>query len=192
MTKRKRKVEQVSREKESLLVKDLASIWVQAVMPRLPDVGACVAGSRFGSEFMKELGVHAWATQLDAIAIDEQSYQEMLRGEAPNGWSVGAFSMTTVPNKWNGHVVVETTNWFIDLTAGQFDRPDKGIVFGNGLCVPAEEIIFHENIWHGDWFEVPVAQGHYLFRDAVVKRDITKAPDWHNGLDILRATVKIS
>jgi hypothetical protein len=191
MTKRKRKVETVSQEKESLLVKDLGFTWVQAVMPRLQETGACVAGSRFGSEFLKELGVNAWVTQLDAIAIDEQSYNEMISGEAPNGWSVGAFSMTTVPNKWNGHVVVETTNWFIDLTAGQFDRPDKGIVFGNGLCVPTEKIIFHENIWQGDWFEVPVEQGHYLFRDAVVKRDITKAPDWRNGLNILRETVKI-
>lgn len=167
----------------------LASVWLNGAAPRLSDSSACVASARFGWELLHWAGVEAWVTQVDAIGLDEQSYMEVINGEGPTGWSVGALSMTEVPNKWNGHVVVETNDWFIDLTAGQFDRPDKGIMFGNGLCVPVGELTHHVGVWQGDWFEVPVAQGHYLFRDAVVQRDITKAPDWHGGLELLKETV---
>jgi hypothetical protein len=188
MTKRKRRVETRTQDHQ-IMVETLSSVWLRGAAPRLTTDGACVAGARFGLEFLKHAGIESWVTQLDAIALDEQSYREMLNGEGPTGWSVGALSVTEVPNKWNGHVVVETNDWFIDLTAGQFDRPDKGIVFGHGLCVPVGELIDHVGIWQGDWFEVPVAQGHYLFRDAVVQRDIKKAPDWHGGLTLLKETV---
>lgn len=189
MTKRKRKPQTRTRVEERLMVETLSSVWLRGAAPRLTNAGACVAGSRFGWEYLKQVGIESWVTQVDAIGLDEQSYKEMLNGEGPTGWSVGALSVTEVPNKWNGHVVVETNEWFIDLTAGQFDRPDKGIVFGHGLCVPVGELIHHVGIWQGDWFEVPVAQGHYLFRDAVVKRDINTAPDWHAGVRLLRETV---
>jgi hypothetical protein len=189
MTKRKRKIENRTQVDEQIVMETLSSVWLRGAAPRLTTDGACVAGSRFGLEFLKQTGIEAWVTQVDAIALDEQSYREMLNGEPPTGWSVGALSVTEVPNKWNGHVIVETNQWFIDLTAGQFDRPDKGIVFGNGLCVPTGKLIDHVGIWQGDWFEVPVAQGHYLFRDAVVQRDIKKAPDWHGGLTLLKETV---
>ena len=188
MTKRKRRVETRTQDHQ-IMVETLSSVWLRGAAPRLTTDGACVASARFGLEFLKHAGIESWVTQLDAIALDEQSYREMLNGEGPTGWSVGALSVTEVPNKWNGHVVVETNDWFIDLTAGQFDRPDKGIVFGHGLCVPVGELIDHVGIWQGDWFEVPVAQGHYLFRDAVVQRDIKKAPDWHGGLTLLKETV---
>lgn len=191
MAKRKRRVEARVTPPEDLMVKTLTQTWLKGVAPRLSTVSACVAGARFGSEYLKRFGIKSWAAQVDAIGLDEQSYQEMLNGEGPTGWSIGAISVTDVPNKWNGHVVVETNEWFIDLTAGQFDRPDKGILFGNGLCVPVGELVHHVGIWQGDWFEVPVAQGHYLFRDAVVQRDITKAPDWHSGLILLKETVNI-
>lgn len=190
MTKRKRKVE-VRTQDHRIMVETLSSVWLRGAAPRLSTDGACVAGARFGLEFLTRFGVESWVTQVDAIGLDELSYREVLNGEGPTGWSVGALSVTSVPNKWNGHVVVETNDWFVDLTAGQFDRPDKGIMFGHGLCVPVGELTHHVGIWQGDWFEVPVAKGHYLFRDAVVQRDITKAPDWHGGLDLLKETVKI-
>jgi len=173
------------------MVETLVSAWLRGAVPRLTNTGACVAGARFGLELLSRLGVESCVTQVDAIGLDEQSYMEVINGKGPTGWSVGALSVTTAPNAWNGHVVLETNDWFIDLTAGQFDRPDKGILFGNGLCVPVGELTHHVGIWQGDWFEVPVAQGHYLFRDAVIQRDITKAPDWHGGLELLKETVDI-
>lgn len=189
MTKRKRNSLKSTYHVERLMIETLSSVWVRGAVPRLTTAGACVAGSRFGLEYLRQVGIDCWVTQVDAIGLDEQSYEEVLNGEGPTGWSVGALSVTEVPNKWNGHVVVETNEWFVDLTAGQFDRPDKGIVFGHGLCVPVGELVEHVGVWQGDWFEVPVAQGHYLFRDAVVQRDITKAPDWHGGLNLLKETV---
>lgn len=187
----KRKVETHLASREDWLVDALAKEWLAGVVPRLDEIGACVAGARFGWEYLTRLGIKAWVTQVDAIGLDELSYKEVMNGEGPTGWSIGALSVTSVPNKWNGHVVVETDGWFVDLTAGQFDRPDKGIMFGNGLCVPQTQLVHHVGVWQGDWFEVPVAQGHYLFRDAVIQRDIRKAPDWHAGLNLLKETVKI-
>ena len=192
MTKRKRRVEQLCLPEElPMLVESLAQVWMLGAAPKVVQ-NACVAGARFAVEYLRRVGVEAWATQVDALALDEQSYQDVLAKRNPTGWSVGALSLTTVPNTWNGHVVVETQDWFIDLTAGQMSRPHKEITILNGLCVPTEKLLYHENVWQGEWYEVPVSQGHYLFRDAVVQRDITTAPDWHGGLELLRDVVKLT
>lgn len=172
------------------LVLSLGEVWTRGVAPRLVQ-NSCVAGARFAIEYLRLMGIDAWATQVDALALDEKSYADILCGNEPTGWSVGALSLTTVPNAWNGHVVVETQDWFIDLTASQFDRPERGIIMGSSVCVPTDRLAHHVGVWQGDWFEAPAVRGHYLFRDAVVQKDITQAPDWHDGVTLLRETIKV-
>ena len=72
--------------------------------------------------------------------------------------------------------MVETEHHFIDFTAGQFDRPQHGIVTGSPLIVP------HHRLVETDvWWEVPITEGIYTFRDAEYPSSPRNAPDWHTN-----------
>jgi hypothetical protein len=71
---------------------------------------------------------------------------------------------------------VETEHHFIDFTAGQFDRPQHGIVTGSPLIVPNSRLVEIKDGW-----KVPIIKGVYAIRDAKYPASPRNAPDWHTN-----------
>lgn len=76
------------------------------------------------------------------VAVDGDAYAE--RGMVPGGRGGalepgGSLSEPYRRSGWAGHLVTVGDGWLLDLTAGQFARPDRGIVVEDAIAGPLEE-----------------------------------------------------
>jgi hypothetical protein len=63
---------------------------------------------------------------------------------------------------FRGHLIIETDNFLVDLSALQFDTPGYQVRTFGHLIVPLANL---EEVEHGVW-SVPIPLGRYLFCDA--------------------------
>lgn len=180
----------LSPDTETAVLEVAKDFWVREVVP-ITVPNACILASRILTYSLNKYGITANATQIDAICYNNEGYR--LRNNlsafkaSKTAWSVGIMSepsnewiMSQITSGTNpftrdffGHLIVETEHHFIDFTAGQFDRPQHGIVTGSPLIVPFSELQEAK----GSWL-VPIIQGKYLFRDAKHPSSPKNMPDW--------------
>ena len=180
----------LTHETETAVLEVAKDFWVREVAPvTVPN--ACVLATRILTVALNKYGVTANATQIDAACWNAEGYR--LRNDlaatrqSKTAWSVGVMSepsRTWIANEiasgsnpfdrdFFGHLVVETEHHFIDFTAGQFDRPQHGIITGSPLIVPNHRLVETDV-----WWEVPITEGIYTFRDAKYPSSPRNAPDW--------------
>ena len=96
------------------------------------------------------------------------------------------------PNGFSGHLIVETENFMIDLSAQQFDRPQHEIVTGGPLVVPLSDLTeVRQGFVLNETWSVPIELGHYWFNDAVLPTRPSNSNDWRYGYrDFLPDCVK--
>lgn len=105
---------------------------------------ACILSSRLGMMVLDRLGVKAQPRAVYVTVFNPagwQASQQRLPVEQwpPEAWSMG--NSPTNPNgEWNGHLVLvlrHTTGrrLLVDLSADQFDRPERHIALGGPVCI---------------------------------------------------------
>lgn len=173
-------------ERERAILQELARYYEARVEPTLSTPRACVLAARITNLMLTEFGISHLITHVDAFIVNDEWRDFInsgghLRGIAmpETAWSIG-YNSAEKPERKSlpGHLVVETDNYFVDLSSRQFDRPQHNIETDSPMVVPLGSLTELPN---GVW-SVPIRKGHYLFRDAAVPR--TPGPsftDWHQN-----------
>jgi hypothetical protein len=183
----------LTHDTETAVLEVAKDFWLREVVPvTVPN--ACILASRILTVALNKYGVAANATQLDAVCWNDEGYRlrndVVASRESKTAWSVGVMSKPSdqwITNEiasgrnpferdFFGHLVVETEHHFIDFTAGQFDRPQHGIVTGSPLIVPNSHLVETKDGW-----KVPIIKGVYTIRDAKYPASPRNAPDWHTN-----------
>lgn len=108
----------------------------------------------------------------------------------PEAWSVHCSSRSEqlLTSGWSGHLVVETKDFFVDLSAEQFSRPDHQIQIFSPLIVPMSRISelpsgtpVHQlgRTEHAYIFDL--GSGIYTFYYEDWNKIYQKARDWHRS-----------
>lgn len=169
------------------LVRAVSDYWHQNIQPEvLPN--ACILASRYASELLTYFGVENSVIPVAVVACNDPMLEFLTTTDGvppfPDGaWSVGV----GVPNAkaeiypkgdgWNGHAVVITRSFYVDLTAPQMDRPKYNIVSGGSLIAEIAEMRTSPLI--DGWNYIQLPQGHYSWRqtnDAKYK----DSKDWNS------------
>jgi len=181
---------ELSLNKETAVLEVAKDFYLREVAPVVVP-NACILASRIITVALAKYNVQCWATQVDAVCWNNEGFR--LRNDlnafrsTPTAWSVGVMSEPSnqwvrnelesgsnpFDRKFYGHLIVETPNHFVDFTASQFDRPEKGIVTGSPLIVPNSRLTEVKDGWI-----VPIEQGVYVFRDAQHPASPQGTPDW--------------
>lgn len=117
--------------------------------------GNCIEVSRIAVAVWRRLGIDCKPVACDVVALNAAG-RVLADTKVPIAswpsfaWSVGAESGGRIehdgsgvePHRltaWSGHLVVHGRDWFADLTAQQFSRPDKRIVIDGAIVGPLND-----------------------------------------------------
>jgi len=152
--------------------------------------GACILATRTAIEVGRYFGVTLTAQPLSVVVLNpaakaEYAQQRPIDEWPPEAWSVGTHCTDTVTaTGWEGHLIVVGDGMMADLTAGQFDRPEKGI-----RCAPwVMPVPTQPPPWGFEFGEAPSTQMVMLPCEA---RAYRQSPDWRtNYRDLAAATIR--
>jgi hypothetical protein len=148
----------------------------------------CIEASWIGTHALRQLG----AKLVYPLAVDVRIYntplaafirehdREPAADEVPDAWALILDTKGDAPKRYAGHVV---TMWrdlpaVIDFSYRQFERPEKGITFPQGLAFHVPEA------WpdSGEWMAVQGPGGiSVLMRAQPKKRDYRNTPGWRQS-----------
>lgn len=161
---------------EARAVHALAAAWTDLVAPFFaPRV--CILAARVAHEALTYLDVPHGVQPVQAVVANDIALAMMV-GDLPmadwpdEAWNVSAGSQSNLGNGWAGHVAVIADNWYLDLSATQFDRPAKNIATGGPIVRHLDEMAFDTG-----YIRFPVAEGWYQWRPEDNPTYRT-APDW--------------
>lgn len=140
--------------RENAICNAIKDSWIEFVAPRVTP-NSCVLAAKVVSEVLKRLGLSAFVVPMKAMAVNDVMLDHQLNNVHYAQWSEDAWSVgvgyektdaSRVDNRlgagFDGHLIVSTSTHFVDLTAGQFDRPAKGIDTGGPIVVPLDSLDF--------------------------------------------------
>lgn len=165
------------------LIRRFADLWSGTFAAEV-DPHACILASRTAVETFRYFGVDAEAVPVTVIVCNAVAFP-LLQSEVPladwpeTAWSIGVGLGGTNPTGYEAHMVVRIPDvaW-VDLTAGQFSRPQRGI--------PVPDVIWLEatNGTDGPGRQWRHAQlhddAHYLWRE-LDDQSFRDAPDWRRN-----------
>jgi hypothetical protein len=175
---------------EQQILEHLAESWVKSRSELTSIPNACILAGNFTHRILEQLEVPHQVRAIGATIFNQKGWELFgtPNDELPDdAWSVHCSSRSAhiMENGWSGHLIVETENFFIDLTAEAFARPAHHINIFGPLIVPSSQI---KELPHG----TPVHQlgrtehaysfdllgGIYTFYYEDWNRVYEKAPDW--------------
>jgi hypothetical protein len=170
-------------DREKTVLRELASFYSARVVPTLATLRACVFAARLTSEILTEFEIPHEIAHVDVLVVNDEWWEYCVEkgisdvAHVPDTvWSVSCYSNEKPEkNGFPGHLVVETDDFLVDLSSGQFDRPQHKILTNSPLVAPMGSLLE----LHDDWWSVPILEGRYLFRNAAVPRMPSRgSPDW--------------
>ena len=196
----------ITLEDEKRAVNALADFWSSEVQPNMRTLSACLMAARLATKALDHIGVSNQLSHVDATCINDDWLHHALSGNPAakrpsSAWSLAVWSNHDQvfqsagrfnPNGFSGHLIVETDNFMIDLSAQQFDREQHRILTGGPLVVPLKDLteVRHAFVLNETW-SVPIKLGHYWINDAVLPSTPSDSDDWRRGYrDFLPDCVK--
>lgn len=145
----------------------------------------CILAARIATNALTALGVKNAAIPVGAACYNRVGWQERLlpMGEwSPEAWSVGASSRQIAftlkqGGGFDGHVVVTTPNFFIDLSVPQFDRPMRNIITGGPLVAKWSSFEAVSKSAR----KIDLLEGVYLVEAEPHNTGFKESPDWVRG-----------
>lgn len=197
---------QITLGDEQRAVNALADFFSSEVQPRMRDLRSCVMAARLATKSLDRIGIPNQFSHVDATCLNDEWLHHAQLGtpaeEVPlTAWSISVWSNHDLvfrpsgnydPNGFSGHLIVETENFMIDLSAQQFDRPQHEIITGGPLVVPLSDLTeVRQGFVLNETWSVPIELGHYWFNDAVLPTRPSNSNDWRYGYrDFLPDCVK--
>ena len=170
---------------------------IQSVVAMLPQMmkgkgyraETCILSTRIGMAVLEYFGVSARPRAVSVMVFNAEGwklYWEAMKagsapdwGSHPTAWSVGVggsgvstWDPVQQRTKWDGHLVIETSDVLVDLTLDQAERPERGIFAGPTVLPLHSE-------WHTEGtllLENP--HGNILLYQAIDDLNWRQAPDW--------------
>jgi hypothetical protein len=155
---------------------------------------SCVASTRIGQQVLGAFGVHGEPTAVVVRVWNRAAWQAVRRGRVPDfehtdAWVVGVAGTAGVDRstrRWDGHLVFHVTDpavrGLLDLAAGLFHRPERGIhTPAGGSFLPFTEAA-EGRFLQGEPVFWGLPQGGTLSYRRVDDDTWAQAPDWL-GLD---------
>lgn len=151
----------INKEQEHQILKNLANEWNKYSSENNIIVNSCILASNFASKTLVCVGVPHQVRVIGATVFNQRGFETF--GTQPeelpeDAWSVHVSSLSrNDPRKpaFSGHVVIETENFFVDLTAEAFSRPQHQMAINDPLVVPKGKIsIFSRGVHQSAMFDV--------------------------------------
>lgn len=157
----------------------------------------CILSTRLGVDVLKRYGLDAKAQPVIVAAFNREGYEMYARNVPPSQWPDDAWSVGVAGTgesdrdvrAWDGHLVVLLRNppnaegrkvrTLIDLTADQFDRPERGIYVGGPVFMDLT------STWtpHDPLFTTMGAGSPDDVRTVVLYKPQVNAGDWRSAPD---------
>jgi len=102
--------------------------------PMFPfEPGCCLNGSRVVMEVLRDLGVRAKPVSVQFVLFNAFGWSAYEAGVPVAEWPHAAWSVGVGPNmeppsnpdRWRGHLMLEGSDWLLDISARQFHRPGR-------------------------------------------------------------------
>jgi hypothetical protein len=147
---------------ETRIVHALADAWTAIVAPEVIP-RACILAARVATEVLDYFSIPHVVQPVETIAANDACLTMVLHDVPIADWPADAWnvaagrrSAAVNGNGWPGHLAVVTTDWYLDLSATQFDRPAKHIVTGGPVVRHVDEMTLDR------WFiRFPIVEGWY-------------------------------
>lgn len=162
----------------------LAQTWRRTMAPQLTP-SCCILAARMATNALTALGVRSIEIPVAVAAYNQRGWEERnlpIKDWSPDAWSVGASSRQVAyqfrqDGGFDGHVVVGTENFVIDLSAPQFDRPMRSIVTGGPLVARWEafEVVSRSSR------KIGLLEGVYLIEAEPWNTGYKESLDWKRG-----------
>jgi hypothetical protein len=166
---------------EAGVINHIASRWL-ATYP--PEENNCVLAARVLVVVCEHFKVAAREVPVNVQVFNQEAAVQMFAGVAdPSLWPASAevFATSIAPapgGGFGGHLIVETDHYLVDLTAGQFNRPNVGIETGEVIVEKSDQPVWAEN----NSVALPSSPNGtlvaYTWRD---DQSYLLAPDWKTG-----------
>lgn len=175
------------------IVKEISKGW-QEFRQEVPlAINACILAANYTHRVLEMFDIEHKVRPIGATVFNRTGWQTFGTPAdklPPEAWSVHCSSRSPhlLEKGWSGHLVVETNNFFIDLSAEQFSRPAHQIQIFSPLIVPRSEIQelpsgtpVHQlgRTEHAYIFDL--GSGIYTFYYEDWNRVYEKARDWHRS-----------
>ncbi len=158
-------------------------------------LNACILGANYAHRVLDMFEIDHKVRPIGATVFNKRGWElfaERIPANQlpPEAWSVHCSSRSEhrMVNGWSGHVVIETEEFFIDLTAEQFSRPQHEIQIFAPLIVPRKNIrelpsgtAVHDLGRTEDAYIFDLGSGIYTFYYEDWNTIYQKAPDWHRS-----------
>jgi hypothetical protein len=173
---------------EEQVLRGLVSAWIQLRSQLTATPNACILAANFARRILPRFYVSTFVRPVGVIAFNREGWEAICYGQPLTGdaWSVGCSSrFTTSDFAYDGHVVIQTSNWYLDLTAEAFERPEHNIVMGGPVLIPLAKLgvipkdhRLHELTQTTRTYSIPLNTGIYTFFDEPNNLKFRSAPDW--------------
>jgi hypothetical protein len=151
---------------------------------------SCILAANFAHKTLSSLDVPHAIVPIGVTVFNTDGYEYFgnSASELPDSaWSVHCSTRST-GSGFSGHLVIETENYLLDLTAVAFERKQHNIVVGESLIVPHEKMEVYVrdsnpsiiNNMFGAYvaYEFKLAKGIYTYYEEEWNKVYTKSADW--------------
>jgi hypothetical protein len=178
---------------ERKVIDELVALWNSEVRPHVVP-NACVLAARITSEVLGYFDIKHDVISMAAMAMNDKMLAHENEGRSHLNWDEDAYSVgvgfgesavwtrndSRDGRGFDGHVVVVTKNFYIDLTAYQFDRPQFGIETSGSLVAPLSDFVFPYTLSPNSinsWYYLALTKGHMVVLNNQ-NNQYKNSPDW--------------
>ena len=154
------------------------------------DDNSCILAVNFAHKILSALDVPHVIVPIGTTVFNKDGYDHFGKpaSELPDSaWSVHCSTRST-GSGFSGHLVIETENYLLDLTALQFERKNHNIVIGESLIVPHGDMevfvrdsnpcsinkLFGAHVV----YKFSLSEGIYTYYEEEWNKVYTKSADW--------------
>lgn len=178
-------------QEELKVLEEVSKQWVSWRRKNKIRDNSCILGCNFAHQMLIRLGVEHRVLPVGTTVFNRKGW-EMFGIPAnrlpDDAWTVHCSSQTT-GSGFGGHTVIHTENYFLDLTALQFSRPDHEIFVGETLLVPLKKMqvfergsephAIHLAFRTNRFWTFPIGSGLYSYYLEEWNTIYRKSPDWN-------------
>lgn len=178
---------------EKQIIEEITRGW-QNLRSQVPlAINACILAANYTHRVLDAFEIEHKVRPVGATVFNRKGWELFGTPSGqlpPEAWSVHCSSRSAhvLENGWSGHLVVETKEFLIDLSAEQFSRPAHQIQIFSPLVVPRENIKelpsgtpLHDLGRTDQAFIFDLGSGIYTFYYEDWNKVYQKAKDWHRS-----------
>ncbi len=184
--------------REKYVLESLREQWIQDWQPDLQK-NACILAGRLGKSVIDLCGLNVKVVPVGVVVYNQSGWDNQFTHSADlpdSAWNVACTGRiknldvaVTSTGGWDGHLLLETDNYFLDLTANAFSRPEHGINIPGPLLVHKDQITTlherdsqfkcHEVFQAAEFSQIALGSGcTYNFSPELWNTDYRKSPNW--------------